>query len=173
MNLPDGGRRQRLGFDLGEDLLGRAAQLAGQLEPDLIPGHWRNPLLELGKFHRPVGGHQVGPGGEHLPQLDEGRAEVFQRQTQVIGAGVGSLTRAVPQQAPVEGQVAPQTQFHHQVAQPMAGQGGGDLAVAVQESSAGGAHGNQAETVLVPSSPRRRGSAARTTCMPAATQIAL
>ncbi len=48
----------------------------------LCRGKGRDPVLQLRELVGDVLRQQVAPGGEHLPELDENRSEVFERHAQ-------------------------------------------------------------------------------------------
>lgn len=47
-------------------------------------GSIANPILQARKGGNIVGGHEIGPGAEQLPQLDEARPQLFQRACQLL-----------------------------------------------------------------------------------------
>ena len=71
--------RERPGFDAGEHLLRFAAQVFHQLRADFLPAEGRHRVLQLAQLGDPLGRQQVDAGGQHLAELDEGRAQFLQR----------------------------------------------------------------------------------------------
>jgi hypothetical protein len=78
MHLRDRGRGQRRGVEIAVG--GRRCRGPGPARPRraqfAVEG--RDPILQLGQLVGDVGRHQVAPGREDLPELDEDRAEFLQ-----------------------------------------------------------------------------------------------
>ena len=58
----------------------------------MIDGKGRYPVLQQGQFVGNVRRQQIAPGGEHLPELHEDRAERFEGLAQAHGARVGEAS---------------------------------------------------------------------------------
>jgi hypothetical protein len=83
---------QRLGIDALEHLAGVLAEFFGQQGLDGRPRRGGHPVLQLGQFGGHRRGQQVGPGGQHLAELDEDRAGLFQRRPQPAPTAASSTT---------------------------------------------------------------------------------
>ena len=128
VDLPDGGRRQRLGVEVGEEGVERLPQLGLDDGADGLEGHGRRVVLETGQLRRDFGRDEVGPRAQHLPQLDGRDAEVFEGEAEVLGPGVGRLARLVAQHPAVERDEPAEPEVEHEPAEPVAGQRPRDLA---------------------------------------------
>ena len=84
--LPDRPRSERLGLDRLEHVLPGHAQLLLHHRDHVLLGHGRDLVLERRQLVDELGRQQVGPRGEDLPELGEGRAELFERLPEVAGA---------------------------------------------------------------------------------------
>ena len=86
VHLRDRGAGHRLALEAGEDRVDRPAE--GAL--DGRDGHAgierRHPVLQPRQFVGDVGRQQVAPGRQHLAELHEDRAQVFQRLAQALAA---------------------------------------------------------------------------------------
>ncbi|MCY1205597.1 hypothetical protein D9M72_171490 [compost metagenome] len=87
VDLGHRGRGQRLDVEAGEHLADPGAQLFLDTRDGLLRGERRYLVLQAGQFIGDIGRHQVAASGEQLAELDEDRAEVFQRQAQARSAG--------------------------------------------------------------------------------------
>ena len=128
MHLRDGARGQGLGVEVREGGFRRRAQVLAELGVHLGPGAGGGVVLQLAEFGDPVGLELVHPSGQDLAELDEGRAEVFQRAAHALRRGhVGVGLGVVPVQG-VAGLLQGIGQAHapHQVAKAMADQHGRD-----------------------------------------------
>ncbi|MNS63504.1 hypothetical protein D3C72_966000 [compost metagenome] len=89
MHLGDGRTAQRLRIECGEQLVHRRAQLLLDDGVDAFDRNRRHlllhPLQRGGELHR----HHVRAGGQHLPELDEGRPQRFQVTDELLGVAVG------------------------------------------------------------------------------------
>jgi hypothetical protein len=129
VHLRDGSGGQRLGLELREDGFGFAAEVFAQLRAQRLKrqrGHLAVELLELDDPLRP---EQVGPAGEDLPELDEGRPEFLQRQPHLHRrAQPRKIGRVLPVQRMARAlEPLGQTQTAHQVTEAVAYQHPGDL----------------------------------------------
>ena len=77
--------RGGFGIELGEHLGHGCAHLLLDDRPGLVEGERRHPVLQLAELLDEIGWHQIGPGGEHLPQLDEGGAQVLEGHADLDG----------------------------------------------------------------------------------------
>jgi hypothetical protein len=107
VRLPDRRGRQRRRLEPGEHGVGRRAELGGQQRLDAGRIGGRDVILEPGQLGDDIGREQVGPGREHLAELDEHAAGLVQRDPQVPGGrarfiGAGSPAAQVAAQ-PVPG----------------------------------------------------------------------
>jgi hypothetical protein len=82
VDLRDGGRRQRRGAELGEHLARSRVQLAGQDCLDLVPRRRRDLVLQLAQLLDELDRQHVAPCRQHLAELDERHAALFERQPQ-------------------------------------------------------------------------------------------
>ena len=82
MHLGDRGRSQRRGVEAGEGLGHRPAQRLLDDLPGRIAIEGCDLVLQQGQFFGDVRRHQVAPGGQDLPELDEDRAQLLQGQAQ-------------------------------------------------------------------------------------------
>ena len=84
MHLGNGGRSQGFGVYLGKHVFQRLVQLFLNQCPGLGPGKWFHVILQAGQFGGDGFGDHVGPGGQHLAELDKNRAQFFQRPPQLF-----------------------------------------------------------------------------------------
>ena len=90
MDLRNGGGRQRLLVDAGEDLGQRSAELGLDRARDDRPRRRRDVGLQLGQLARERRADEVRTGGQHLAELDERDPAVGHRLPDRPGhAGVG------------------------------------------------------------------------------------
>ena len=89
MHLRHRGRRDRRGLEFGEDFGQRFFVRSFQRGNGLAGRKRRHPVLQLGELVGDVERHQIAPGREHLPELDENGAERFQRTAQTHAARFG------------------------------------------------------------------------------------
>ena len=129
VRLPDRGAGERLGVEPGERFSGGAAELLGDRRLDRVGRYRRGAVLELGQLFLEVAGKQVGTRGQDLPQLDERRAELLQRQSEVFGLRVGLGTALVAEQPVLQGQPAVQAGDRDEVPHAVPGQDQRDLPV--------------------------------------------
>ncbi|MCW0450641.1 hypothetical protein NB706_003475 [Xanthomonas sacchari] len=82
VHLRDRGRGQRFGVEGRERHRDRPPQRLFHDAPRRLAVERAHPVLQQGQFLGHVRRHQVTPGGEDLPELDEDRPQVLQRQAQ-------------------------------------------------------------------------------------------
>jgi hypothetical protein len=123
-----GGGQRRL-VESREHLLGWASQVLGQLLADVGERDGAGVVLQPAEFGDPFRLEQVDPGGEHLSQLDECRAQLLQRAAHACRRGeVGVLLRVLPaQRAAGALQAVGQAHAAHHVAEAVADQDRGDV----------------------------------------------
>jgi len=80
--LGDGGGRKRRRVELGEHRTGRRPKLPAEHLFHLLPGGWRDLLLQPAQLVDELRGQQVAPRGQQLTELDEGDPGLLQRQPQ-------------------------------------------------------------------------------------------
>jgi len=80
VDLRDRGGRQRLLLELAEHVVDLSAELRLDQLADPRRVERGDLVLQLAQLDHQAHRDQVGPGGHHLPQLDEGRTELLQRQ---------------------------------------------------------------------------------------------
>ena len=114
---------------LAKTCLGSGAELLLDQGADGRGGDRRGGVLQLGQLAQVVGRHDVGPGREQLAQLDEGRAQLLERQPQVLGGGVRLRAPLVPEDAAVERNPAAQTGHPDDEPQSVPGENLADLPV--------------------------------------------
>ena len=79
MHLRDRRAGNRLSLERFQYVLDRLAIDAGERCNHQLGRERRDLILEFGELVGDVRGEQIAPGGQHLPELDEDRAEVLQR----------------------------------------------------------------------------------------------
>jgi hypothetical protein len=77
-HLTDGRRCDGLLGEVLEEVLHGPAQLGLQSGNDDVHGLWRDPVPEVAQLLGELLVDQVGAGGEHLAQLDEGGTQALQ-----------------------------------------------------------------------------------------------
>src|SRR5262249_40963096 len=88
-------RARQWGIDeRGEELVQRATELFEDRGADRRRGYGRRGVLQPRQLMPPLGRQHVLAGGEDLPQLDGGRAELFDRGAGVLGYGRTTAWRA-------------------------------------------------------------------------------
>jgi hypothetical protein len=85
VHLRDRPRRDRVGLDAFEHVLPGDVHLLLHDAHDLLARQRRNIVLQRREFLDELRRQQVGSGGEHLPQLLEGRTEFFEWFAQEAG----------------------------------------------------------------------------------------
>ena len=129
VHLRDRGRRQRLGIEAGEDLLGRRAQVLGELGAHHLDRHRRRLTVQLFEFGDPGRAEQVGAAGQDLAELDEGRPQILERHAQlhrrIQPRQVGGMVHA--QHMAGAGQPIGPAEPAHQIAQAVADEDRRDL----------------------------------------------
>jgi hypothetical protein len=104
MHLPQAGCCQRGGIEVAVNLLNGLAQLLLHDGRHLFVTKGGHLILQLGQLLDVLGGEEIGAGGEKLPHLNKGRAEVEQRLADPNGSGAAafslSLWRGLPPIAP-------------------------------------------------------------------------
>ncbi|MBI5105850.1 MAG: response regulator, partial [Solirubrobacterales bacterium] len=136
MGLADRCGRQRLGVEGGEDLGGRATELASDDGLDVLPRYGGRRVLQPRQLRLVLRRQQVGPCGEDLAELDERRTQLLEREPHVLGLPVRLVAARVPEQAAVERHEAVQARHPDKPPEPVPGEGLGDLAVAVEVPAA-------------------------------------
>ena len=134
MHLPERSGGQRLGIELGKQLVDRQSELG----LDDLSGHFGrergNVLPQLRQLFNDVAGTRSGRVLDHLPELDERRPQAFEGQANAFGPRMnGDGPFLLPEQhaaAPL--QVAPQVQPFDEVAEAVLQQDGGNLATATE-----------------------------------------
>ncbi|HLB04801.1 MAG TPA: hypothetical protein VJK66_07245 [Gaiellaceae bacterium] len=94
MHLPDRPRRKGLRLDGREHVLPGNPELLLHHPDDLRLGERRYAVLQLRQLRDELGRQQVGPGGEDLAELREGRAELLERLAHTPGARGARRRRA-------------------------------------------------------------------------------
>jgi hypothetical protein len=82
MHLRHRGRGHRAALEAGEDLVHRLAIGLFQLRDRLFGREGRHPILQSRQLVGDIQRQQVAASGKHLAELDEDRAQVFQRLAQ-------------------------------------------------------------------------------------------
>ena len=112
MHLGDGGGGQ-CATEAGKQRLHRLAKGADDLGARRAFRKWRQPVLQMFQRRRHFGADNIGPRRQHLPQLDIGGSQSFQRLGQSrtgIGAAGTECTGGRRQQ---EGGMQQAQQPHH------------------------------------------------------------
>ena len=122
---------QRDDLEARERGLGVVTELVGDELADRVAGHGRRGVLQLGQLDLVLGTEQVRARREDLPELDERRAELLERQPYVLWLRVGLLARLVAEQPAMKRHAALETEHAHEIAQPVTRERLGDLAVAI------------------------------------------
>ena len=86
MHLADRGGRDRRRLEVEEEPLERVSQLLLDHPLGLLERERPHVVLEAAQRDDDVGRHDVGPGREKLPELDERRAELVEHLAQVLAA---------------------------------------------------------------------------------------
>jgi hypothetical protein len=120
VHLPDRRRGDRLLLELLEDLLDREVELLLDDPADARERLGPGVVLKAAQLVQDVRRHDVGPGGQQLAELDEGRAQLVQHLAQPPAAVAGADRGVVG-----DGLLAAEG-----VAEPVAGGDLGDLAEA-------------------------------------------
>ena len=94
VHLRDRGRRQRRGVELRERLADRPLQRVLDDRARGFAVERRDAVLQQRQFLGDVRRHQVAARGQDLPELDEDRAELLQRQAQARAARHAPRSRA-------------------------------------------------------------------------------
>ena len=84
MHLRDGGGSRRLPFEIDEGFRVRRAERPLDHRQDLFERHRRRVAAQAREFRGPLRWEQILAHREHLPQLDEGGAELFEGETQAL-----------------------------------------------------------------------------------------
>ena len=87
VHLRDRGAGHRLAIELHEQTIQRFAKGALDGGNSHLSRKRRHAVLQLGQLGGDVGRQQVAPGGKHLAELDEKRAEFFERHAQPLATG--------------------------------------------------------------------------------------
>ena len=97
VHLRDRTGGERLGLDALEHVVPRDAQLLLHHLDDLRLGERRHLVAQRGELVDVLRRHEVGTGGEHLPELAEGRAELLERLAELARglAGLGAVVVAL------------------------------------------------------------------------------
>ncbi len=99
MHLADRGGRDRLLVEVDERLLERQAELFLDHDTNLCEGEWAHIVLEAAQLGDDVRRDDVGPRGEQLAELDEGRPELVEHLSEMAAAvradsGIGARLHA-------------------------------------------------------------------------------
>ncbi len=97
MHLRDRGRGDRRAFETGVDLAERPAKTLLDFGNGLIGWKRWHAVLQQRQFGGDVVGQQVTAGGQHLAELDEDRAERFERLAQARATRGVQLAAVAPE----------------------------------------------------------------------------
>ncbi len=109
VHLGDGRGGDGTGVKFGKKRLEGRTELLFHDVPGLGKGKGGDRIGQLGELGGILDGQQVGPAGEHLPQLDEGGAELLEEQPHALRRRKGPGRHAAPpdrRHAPAEGDEA-------------------------------------------------------------------
>src|SRR5690606_6100625 len=97
---------------------------------DGLGGDWRHMLAQLAQLRHVLRREQVLTGRKDLTELDESRAQLLEREAQVLGLGVSRNLFGAAQRQPLEWHQRAQAKLVQEPAQPVARKDGDDLRVA-------------------------------------------
>ncbi len=112
VGLTDGGGRERLRVEFGEQLLRGLTELSVDDLADLIERHRRGGVLQLRELRDVLWRHQIGTRAERLAELDERGAQLAQRHPQMFSPGVGGPAGRMAQPPALERDQASQPDPH-------------------------------------------------------------
>lgn len=130
VSLADRRRRERRPVEGGEQSRQWLPELRRNHRLDLVGGHRWGLVLQLRQLRLVVRGEEIGPCRDDLPELDEGRAQLREGHANVFGLGVRPGAARMAEDSAMEGHEALQAEHPDEVAQSVARQRIGDLAVA-------------------------------------------
>jgi hypothetical protein len=90
--LGDGGRRERALLEAVEHLCQRPTVRALDERPRDRPGERRHPVLQLRELIGDIGGQQIAPRGDRLPELHEDGTELLECMAQTCAAAHPAVT---------------------------------------------------------------------------------
>ena len=166
VGLPDRRRTQRQFVERGEQVRQRRTQLGLDGPPDAVERLGGHPRAKRRQLAGEVGGHQVRPGRQDLPELDEGGAELLEGPAHDgRGAEGGVHARLVRGERPDDCSARPglvQPGRRSEDPEPVAGQDPEDLALSLQVRGHASTVATRPRTRVCPGSRSRgtRGSGA-------------
>ena len=119
-----------MGIELPEDLLGRRPEFGSDHFGDRLVGYRQRGILQPAQLAHIFGGEQIGAGAKDLPEFDEGGAQLFNGEAEVLGAAVRLRPPSMSEPAPLKRHDTLQAQLDDEKSEAVADHRGDDLAEA-------------------------------------------